>query len=106
MNTPEDPIDALLREENAYTDDNGFTAQVAKKLPRRRRAWWRPVIMLTAVAIGAVLALRWLPLKNLPPFDMSKLFSPDSSILLPWMTVLTVITALVLGAISALRQED
>ena len=47
MNTPEDPIDALLREQNAYVDDNGFTARVIKELPRRRRAWLRPTIMLS-----------------------------------------------------------
>ena len=90
MNTPEYPIDPLLREQNLYLDDNGFTARVIKELPRRRRAWLRPTIMFSAVAIGSVLAVRWLPLKNLPPFDLSKIFSQDANALLPWVTVLAV----------------
>jgi len=61
MNTPEDPIDALLREQNTYVDDSGFTARVVKSLPRRRRAWLRPALLLGAVAIGSVLAILWLP---------------------------------------------
>ena len=36
MNPPEDSIDALLREQNTYTDDEGFTARVVKGLPRRQ----------------------------------------------------------------------
>ena len=106
MNPPEDPIDALLRESNAYTDDGGFTRRVVKGLPRRRRAWLRPAVMLTAVAIGTVLALRWLPLKNMPPLDFSKMFSPDSNILLPWVTVLVVAGSLVWGAVAAFQRED
>ena len=106
MNTPEDSIDALLRESNAYTDDDGFTTRVVKGLPRRRRAWLRPVVMLTAVVIGTVLALRWLPLNHLPPLDFSKIFSPDSNILLPWLTVLVVGGSLVWGAVAAFQRED
>ena len=106
MNPPEDSIDALLREQNTYTDDEGFTARVVKGLPRRRRAWLRPTIMLGAVAVGAVLALRWLPLGKLPPLDFSKLFSHDSNVLLPWATVLVVAGSLVWGAVAAFQRED
>ena len=106
MNPPEDPIDALLRESNAYTDDGGFTTRVVKGLPRRRRAWLRPAVMLTAVGIGTVLALCKLPLKNMPPLDFSKMFSPDSNILLPWLTVLVVGGSLVWGAVAAFQKED
>jgi hypothetical protein len=106
MNMPEDSIDALLREQNAYIDDAGFTARVIKKLPRRRSVRLRPMIMLGAVGIGLVLALRWLPLNHLPPLDPSTLLSSDASILLPWATVLIVAASLVLGAISAFEWED
>ncbi len=63
MNPPEtnDPLDALLREQDKYIEDNGFTARVVAALPRRRRAWLRPVILMGAVAIGSVLAVGWLP---------------------------------------------
>ena len=106
MNTPEDQIDALLREQNSYSNDDGFTTRVVKALPSRRRNWLRPVILLGAVAIGAVLAWHWLPWKNLPPFDLSKLFSPDANILMPWLTVAAVVTSLIWGVISALQLED
>ena len=38
MNLPEtnDPLDALLREQNLYVEDNGFTMRVISALPRRR----------------------------------------------------------------------
>ena len=106
MKTPEDPLDALLREPNTYLDDNGFTAQVVKRLPRRRRAWLRPVVMLGAVAVGAVLAWCWLPLKNLPPVSFANLFSSDFNTVLPLGTVAVVAAALVWGTIAALQRED
>lgn len=75
MNPPEtnDPLDALLREQDKYTEDNGFTARVVAALPRRRRAWLRPVLLLGTVAIGSVLAVEWLPWGNLPALDSSAL---------------------------------
>lgn len=108
MNPPEenDPLDALLRAQNTYLDDAGFTARVSQSLPRRRRAWWRPAILLGATAIGAVLAIRWLPWNDLDPFDPSVLLRAGGQTLLPWLTVLLVIAALVVSVISALRQED
>jgi len=106
MNTPEDSIDALLREQNSYQSDNGFTARVVKELPRHRRNWLRPVILLAAVIVGAMLAWWWLPLKNMPPLDFSKLQSLNSSVLSTWLTVLVVVGSLVWGAITALRSEE
>jgi hypothetical protein len=109
MNTPEDngdQLDALLREQNHYVDDNGFTARVMKVLPRRRRNSFGLAVKLGAVVIGSVLALRWLPLKNLPPLEMTNWFSANPNVLLPWLTVLVVAAALVWGAVSALQWED
>ena len=106
MNTPEDPIEALLREQNPHVDDSGFTAHIIKSLPRRRRAWLRPVILLGATAIGSVLAVRWLPWGNLPPLDLQALFSSDSKMLMPWILVVSVVGSLVWSTISALQRED
>ena len=101
-----DPVDALLRAQNPYIDDDGFTARVSQSLPRRRRAWWRPAILLSATAIGAALALRWLPWNNLPRFDLPALLAAGSQTFLPWLTVVLVVATLVRGVISALRRED
>jgi hypothetical protein len=106
MNTPEDQIDALLREQNPYVDDKGFTARVVKSLPRRRRARLRPVILLGATVIGSVLAVCWLPWENLPPLDLSVLSSPNSEILLPWILVISVASSLVWSVIATFRWED
>ena len=109
MNTPEDPIDALLREQNVYVDDNGFTAQVIQSLPRRRRAWLRPVILLGATVIGSVMAAYWLPWRNLMQLNWpssSSVFTDGSQILLPLLTVLLVIASLIWSVVSALRWED
>jgi len=109
MNTPEDQIDALLHEQNAYVDDNGFTAQVIQSLPRRRRAWLRMVILLSATAIGSVMAAYWLPWGNLEPLNWpssSSVYADGSQILLPLLTVLLVIASLIWSMVSALRRED
>ena len=106
MNTPEDQIDALLREQNTYVGDNGFTARVIQSLPHRRRAWLRPVILLGAAAIGSMLAIRWLPWRNLPPLDLSALTSPNSQMLMPWILVISVASSLVWSTVVALQRED
>ena len=108
MNPPEtnDPLDAWLREQEKYIEDNGFTARVVAALPRRRRAWLRPVLLLGAVAIGSVLAVLWLPWGNLPVLDSSALLSLDPRVLMPWLLVLSVMASLVWGTISALEWED
>jgi len=109
MNTPEDPIDAQLREENNYVEDGGFNARVINALPRRQRAWLRPVILLGAIAIGSVLAIRWLPWGNLPALDLSASLSFDSQLSqlwMPWMVVILVVASLVWGLVAALQWED
>ncbi len=46
-NLQEDWLDSRLRDEAAYIDDAGFTAQVMQKLPARPvRNWLRVVILL------------------------------------------------------------
>jgi hypothetical protein len=107
MNAPEekDPIDALLREQNAYVEDGGFTARVVKSLPHRR-VWLRPALLLGATAIGVTLAVLWLPWKNLPVLDLSTLHSLNSQVLLPWVLVIVVVGSLVWSTIAALQWED
>jgi hypothetical protein len=108
MNPPEtnDPLDALLREQDKYIEDNGFTARVMTALPRRRHARLRPVLLLGAVAIGSVLAVLWLPWGTLPMLDSSALLSLNFQVLMPWVLVFLVMGSLVWGTISALEWED
>lgn len=56
---PNDPLDVLLRENDAYVDDGGFTSRVMTALPRRRRFPLRPAILLGATVLGLAL-LVWL----------------------------------------------
>ena len=109
MNAPEekDPLDTLLREQNAYVDDGGFTARVLAALPqRRRRSWLQPALLLGAAAIGTVLAIRWLPWESLPPLDLSALFSLDSRVTLPWASVLLVAASIAWAVVAAVQWDD
>jgi hypothetical protein len=109
MNQPEpnDPLDALLRDQNRYIEDDGFTSRVIASLPRRRSYFWlRPFLLLGATTIGFVLAILWLPWKNLPVLDSSALLSPNSQVLLPWVLVLSVMASLVWGITAAIQLED
>ena len=107
MSSPEenDPVDALLRGENSYVEDGGFTALVVKSLPRRC-AWLRPAILLGAIAIGSVLAICWLPWGDLPPLDLPALLSPDSQMLLPWILVVSVVGSLIWSLVTVIPKED
>lgn len=108
MKPPEakDPIKALLREQDRYIDDAGFTSRVVTALPRRRRAWLRPVLLLGATVVGTVSAIRWLPWGNLPPLDSSAVFSLNSQVLLPWALVLSVAVSLAWAVVAAVQWED
>jgi len=109
MNRPEenDPLDALLREQNRHVDDNGFTARVISALPRRRtRSWWPRAFLLGVTIVGWVLAIWWLPWENLPPLSLSALLSPNSAVLLPWVLVLSVVGSLIWAVVAAVQWED
>ena len=108
MNPPEteDPLDALLREQDEYIEDDGFAARIIAALPRRRRAWLCPALLLGAMAIGSVLAIWSLPWGNLQVLDLPALLSPDPQVLMPWVLVFSVMASLVWAAISALEWED
>ncbi len=109
MNTPEDPVDALLREENHYVEDGDFTAQVMKSLPRRRRNWFRPVILLAALAAGFALAVCWLPWEKLPPLNASIWHSLDAQhvqLWMSWIVVTLVVASLAWGLARALQWDD
>lgn len=109
MNAPEekDPLDTLLREQNKYVDDGGFTARVMAALPpRRRRSWLQPIVLLGAATIGAALAVRWLPWESMPPLDPSALLSLDSKVTIPWLSVLLVAVSIAWAVVAAVQWDD
>jgi hypothetical protein len=108
MNLPEqnDPLDALLREQNPHIDDSGFTARVIHSLPPRRRTWLRPVFLLGATVIGSMLAVLWMPWRNLPALDLSALVSPNPQVLMPWVLAVAVLGSLIWSAVAALQWDD
>lgn len=107
MNPPEnnDPLDALLRAQDDYVEDNGFTARVLAALPRRR-TWVRPTLLLGATVIASMLAAWWLPWENLFPSGPSALLLLNAQMLLSWLLLIAAVASLVVGAMAALRWED
>ena len=107
MSLPEqnDPLDALLREQNQYVPDHGFTNRVLASLPRRRASRFPQFILLGAAIVGWVAAALWLPW-NLPSLDLTAVFSLDSQVLWPWAVLLLVSGSLIWAAIAALQWED
>ena len=59
MNDPlDDLLDARLRDETPYIDDDGFTARVMRQLPARPRSFQmkRSLIILGAAILSAIIA--------------------------------------------------
>ena len=100
-----DPLDTLLREQNPYVADDGFTKRVVASLPKRR-VWRLPrFLLLGAAIIGWIAAALWLPW-NLPPLNLSALFSLDSQVLWPWAIVLLVSGSLIWALVAAIQWDD
>ena len=76
------------------------------RLPLRRRAWLRPVLLLGAVAMGFILAVMWLPWSSLSLPDATALRSLQSHALMPWLLVVAVLATLVWGTLAALEGND
>ena len=103
----DDPLDTLLREQNAYIDDNGFSARVISALPLRRvRPLSSRTFLLTMATIGAALAAWWLPWENLPAFNWAAFLSFRLHVLLPWILELSVMGSLIWAIITAVQMED
>jgi hypothetical protein len=111
MKTPEtnDPLDALLRDNDSYRADDGFTVRVMASLPKRRKSWLRPAILLGSVMLGYALLILWLPsltgmLVTKSGNGISLNLSGQS--LLPLGALLAAGISLVWSAFAALRWED
>jgi hypothetical protein len=101
-----DPLDALLQEENRYVPDDGFTKRVMTSLPGRRRRRLPGFLLLGAALIGSVAAALWLPWEHLPSLKVSALIALNSEVLLPWLTVSLVIASLAWAVLVAVQWED
>lgn len=107
MNPPEtnDPLDAMLREQNRYIEDNGFTARVVSALPvRKRRNWVRPALLLGTSALGYVLMILWLPWKNI--FDPAILLTFNSQVLLTLVLLFLIAGSLLWTVIAAMESVE
>lgn len=99
-----DPLEALLREQNHYIEDNGFSARVMAALPqRRRRGSLRSALLLGATAIGYVLAILWVPWNVLNP---AALLSLSGQALLAYGLLVAIFGSLLWGVIAALGWEE
>jgi hypothetical protein len=107
MNSPEtnDPIEKLLREQDTYLADEGFSRRVVARLPRRR-GWLPRIILLGVVGAGAAWAAYGLPWKDLPPLDYTRVISLDPNVLSAWLPFLAVVVALASGLSAALGRQD
>jgi hypothetical protein len=108
MDQPEktDPVETMLREQNRYVNDDGFTARVVAALPRRRRAWLRLIVLLGTAVIGSVLAGQWLPWGSLSSIHLSALAALDLQVLMPWVTVVVVMGSIAWAAVAAVQWDD
>ena len=108
MNQPnkDDPVERLLREQDRYVNDDGFTARVVGALPCRRRTWLREIVLLGAAVIGSVLAGQWLPWGNLPAINLTMFKALDFQPLVPWLTMVAVVGAIAWAAVAALQWDD
>jgi hypothetical protein len=77
-----------------------------KALPRRRRAWVSPVLLLSAAGVGCVLAVFWGPWGNLPAVGLADLLAPSSRVLVPWMFALGVGGALIWSVMAAVLRLE
>lgn len=107
MNEPEpiDTLDLLLREQDAYIDDHGFTSRVLAALPRRRRLALRSVILLGAIVVGCGLAVWWFPTSEIfavARLDFSSITGTSFSAL---AAALAAIGSLVWGALALVKSE-
>lgn len=109
MNPSEDndPLDALLGEENSHIADDGFTARVMTSLPRARSVFrWQQWFLIGAAIIGQGFAAWWLPWKDLTPLYLSALVSHNFQALLPWAVVFCVTGSILWAMITAIQLED
>ncbi len=111
MKPPEgnDPLDALLRENEAYVEDSGFTARVVALLPPRRRSWLRPAILFSATLLGLALMVWWLPsLKDevVVGANDGLVMNFNLQSLLTLGVLLAAAAALGWGLIAVVRSED
>jgi hypothetical protein len=102
---PIDDLDQLLREQDAYIDDHGFTRRVLAALPRRRRLAPRSVILLGAIAIGCALAAWWFPTSEMLAVIRLDFSSITTGSLSALAAALAAIGSLVWGALALVNSE-
>ena len=108
MNSPETPdsIDELLRRQEAYIADDGFTRRVMAELPEQNRFLLARIVLTLVVIMGTVMAILWMPWNNLPPLDFTQLFSENSKVLSAWIPFIAVGMALGSAVLAIFRRGN
>jgi len=108
MNAPEipDPIDKLLREQDTYLADDGFTRRVMAGVTVRKRFFGPRIILFVAIVVGILMAVFWMPWSNLPPLDYTQIFSDNSKVLSAWLPVFAVGVVLGSAILALFRREN
>ena len=100
-------LDAMLKEDNAYIADNGFTGSVLSALPARRKKTRRTPIILGSAAVAFIVCFLVFPgaeylmgaVSNVLAFGLA-----PSSVALP-ITSLVVLAFAVLGGVAVATNE-
>ncbi|EEF59844.1 hypothetical protein [Pedosphaera parvula] len=108
MNPPDtdDPLDLLLKEQETYVEDCGFTARVMMSLPKRKRVLTFRVILLSGSALlGLVLAAWFLRGTEILTGDQSGPGFPLLTTLLGLLPLVVVAIAIIWGVVSGFNEE-
>jgi hypothetical protein len=106
MNPPDDPLDLLLKNQETYVEDGGFTARVMSSLPKRKHGLTRRSILLAGSALAGFALAAWLLLGT----DFFATGQPGQGLQL-WPTLVTlvpvvvVVIAIIWGIVAGFNEE-
>jgi len=87
-----DWLEDILRQEEPYINDNGFTARVLATLPKgKRRDWLRTAVIAGMSALGFVVGLILLPGAHFVMHSVVELSRATTLTSLPLIPALTVV---------------
>jgi hypothetical protein len=106
MNPPDDPLDLLLKEQETYIEDGGFTARVMTSLPKRKRGLTLRSLLLGGTALAGFALAGWL-LLGTDFFAIGQLGQglQLGPFLLALMPVVVAVIAIIWGIVAGFNEE-